>query len=651
MERPFPAYAGDEPYVFVCYSHDDAELVYREISWLRENGVNIWYDEGIAPAREFPEVLARAIENARHVLFYVSPRSVASRYCRNEIYFALEHDISVVASYLEATVIPPGLELTTGSIQALPRHEIPVADYRRKLLAVLTEAGRVTANGLATRRSRESGRRAQFRSPVSWMAAAMLIVIAVGAGWWFYWPVHGRAPIRSIAVLPLKNLSGDPAQDYFADGMTEELITDLARVGALKVISRTSIMRFKSTTAPLPQVAQELHVDGIIEGSVQREGGRVRVTAQLIDGRTDEHIWAESYERDMSSVLALQSAIARAIVGRVRAAVTPAERARLAAAPSVNPAAYEDYLKGRQHWNNLTPQDVNTALKYFHLALKQEPDSARAYAGIALVWGARQQMGMIPPAEAAPKAKAAALEAIGLDPTLADAHAALAAVAAWSDWDWAAAGREFRKAIELNPNFAHARAYYSHYLLTMRRPDEAMAQIRRALELDPLNGLYRALYAVDLFWVRRYDDAITQARRVLRTTPRNPVAYSVLLVAYSLKGMDKAAMDVAKARISLRADSKADRALENGFAEGGYALAMRRVADELAARSRTSFVAPNNIALYYLLGGDKASALDWLEKSYEMRDPNLPYLGMPVFDSLRSEPRFKAIVRGLHLLP
>jgi serine/threonine protein kinase len=458
-----------------------------------------------------------------------------------------------------------------------------------------------------------------------------------------------RPSIQSLAVLPLENVSGDPHQDYFADGMTDQLITDLAKIRALKVISRTSMMKYKETKKSLPQIAQELNVDAVVEGSVLREGNRVRITAQLVNARTDQNLWADSYERDLRSVLTLQGEIARAVAGKIRAALTPAERSQLAAARPVNPEAYEAYLKGMQYWYKATPQDWDTALQYFQLALKEDPNSARAYAGICLVWAGRAQFGVASPSEAAPREKAAALKAIELDSTLPEAHFALASVKAWSDWDWAAAEPEFQKAIELDPNYADARAYYSHLLMILGRPEEGVRQMERALELDPLNGLYRALYAGVLMWNRRYDDAIEQARLALRTTPANPVPYCVLWRAYSFKAMHKEALSAAEGCNRSYANPEINRALDQGFAEGGYTLAMRRAAEVLVAAARKSFVSPVDIAGFYCEAGEKAKAIDWLEKGYEVRDPNMPYLGVPALDSLRSDPRFQDLMGRMNL--
>jgi serine/threonine-protein kinase len=460
--------------------------------------------------------------------------------------------------------------------------------------------------------------------------------------------------IRSLAVLPLANLSGDPAQEYFSDGMTERLITSLARISALKVISRTSVMQFKGTTRPIAEIAKALGVDGVIEGSVLRAGDRVRITAQLINAATDTHVWAQSYERDLRDVLALQADVARAIADEVKVAVTPQERARLAGVRPVDPEAYDAYLKGLHHWYMLTPAELDTAQRYFELALANDPNYALAHVGIALVWVGRQQMGVSTPGEAAPKAKAAALKAVALDDEVAEAHYALAVVLAWSDWDWAGAEREFKRAIELNPAFPDARGYYAHILMYLQRPAEALAQGERAVELDPFNFLFRVLYSVDLLYVRRFDDAIAQARRSLQIAPGNPVANSLLWWAYDAKGMDRGTEREAIAAVgpiyeTFYAGGGIAAALERGYAQGGYRAAMTRAAEAAVAHARTTYMNPVDVAALYLCAGDRDRALEWLEKGLTARDPNMPYLGVPFYDSLRPDPRFQSLLRRMGL--
>lgn len=488
-----------------------------------------------------------------------------------------------------------------------------------------------------------------------WAAAGLLVaVLALTLGpnlirlWDQISSSATSAPIESIAVLPLQNLSGDPEQEYFTDGMTEALITDLAKIGALKVISRSSTMRYKGTDKPLAEIASELNVDVVVEGSAQRVGDSVRIMAQLIDPETEQALWAESYERDLENILMLQSEVAQAIAGEVQVALTPEETKRLASVRPVNPDAHEAYLKGQFHRRNMGPGDLETALQYYELALEKDPDYAPAHAGTASLWATLSQHGLVPPAEANPKAKAAALRAVELDSNLAAAHSALASVRGWGEWDWEGADESYRRAVELNPN--EPRPGYSHFLNIMKRPDEAMAQIERAVELDPLNPNIQAFYSIDFLFARRYDEAIAQAQKALRTAPNHIVARFALLWGYHGKGMYEEHLEAMKALYAMMGLKEVEDALTRGYAEDGYQGAMNLAAEALAAIVEKSLAfVPFETAIAYIFAGSNDRALEWLERSFESHDPNMPYLGLPVFDNLRDDPRFKDLLRRMNL--
>jgi serine/threonine-protein kinase len=458
--------------------------------------------------------------------------------------------------------------------------------------------------------------------------------------------------IQTLAVLPLENLSGDPQQEYFSDGIHEALITDLAQLGSLKrVIARSSVLRFKGTKTPLSQIAQDLKVDGLITGAVLRSGDRVRVTAQLLNPATEAQIWAQSYERDLRDVLTLQNEIVSAITREVNVRLTPQEETRLATARPVNPEAYDLCLKGRFSWRKLSRQGLDDALAYYTQALEKDPEYAPAYAGIAFVWGGYKQQGLASFDEATPKQKAAALKALQLDSTLAEVHYVLASMNTWTDWDWLGAEREYRRAIELNPNYPDARIYYAHFLNYMGRPKEAAVQADRAFGLDPLNTLVQGIYAMYLMQVRRYDDAIALLKKILETAPDDAIALSTLRTAYHMKRMYKEALEIWKASYTVRGDREAVEALDRGFAEAGYQGALRRVADMFVARSQKTFVTPWQIATLYTRAGMNQEAIDWLEKAYQAHDQNMPYISVdPIFDEMRNEPRFQDILRRMKLL-
>ena len=480
-------------------------------------------------------------------------------------------------------------------------------------------------------------------------AAGLAIIMAVLAQSLF----TGRAEaIDSIAVLPFKNLTGDAGQEYFVDSATDELIGQLAQISGLRrVISRTTAMEYKGVEKSLPEIARELNVDVVVEGTVYQVGENVRIGVKLIDALPEErNLWAETYDRAKTDVLVMYSEMARAIAVNTRVNLTAEETTRLSSARQVNPKAYDAYIQGRSHWHKLTVQDLETALGNFELALQIDPNYTLAHTGVALVWVGRYQFGIAPRDEAVPLAKAAAEKAVKLDDTLAEAHYALALIRNWSEWDWESAETQFQRAIELNPNFPDAHAYYSQFLSQMGRTDEALPHIELAIELDPFNALFHGLYANVLLYQRRYDDAIAAARTGMAMNPGQYVARAALQSGYILKGMRDEQLAIQRARIAL--DPERVAAFERGLAEGGYKGAQRGIADVLAARYGKSgkwVYRARVIAYRYLDAGDYELAIDWLEKAYEEHDPNLPYIGLPIYDPLCAYPRFQDLLRKMNL--
>jgi TolB-like protein len=460
-----------------------------------------------------------------------------------------------------------------------------------------------------------------------------------------------------MAVLPFVNLSGDPEQEFLSDGFTQEMITQLGKLHpeGLSVIARTSVMRYKGGDTPIDQIGRELDVDYVLEGSTQREAGRVRIAADLIHVGDQTQLWADSFDREPSAMLTVQSEVAQQVASALALELLAEEQQRLASADTVNSVAYEAYLKGTMHWMMLWPRELDQAERYFEQAIEEDPFYAPAHAGLGFVWAARQQVGAALPSEAGPKAKAAAERAIALDEASDVAHMTLATISTWTDWDWDKAEREWRRTLALNPNNAIAHAYFAHFLAIVGRVDEAVEHAERAIELDPYNSLFRALYGVVLLFDRRYDDAIATAS----IEPVHPLAENVLQTAFIIKGMKEEQLAHQRERIAR--DPERVAAFERGLAEGGYDGAQVAIAELLAQRyetangipdagARTVFM-PKGIAGRYLDGGDYQRAIDWLEEAYEVRDPNTPYLGNPVFDPLRSDPRFQALVDRMGLPP
>jgi TolB-like protein len=458
--------------------------------------------------------------------------------------------------------------------------------------------------------------------------------------------------IKSIAVLPFANLSGDPAQEYFAEGMTEELITTLGKISALRVISRTSVMQYEGTKRPLPQIARELNVDAVVEGTVQRSGERVRITANLLHAPTDRHLWAESYERDVRNVLGLQSEIAQSIASEIRVRVSPQVQARLASARPVNPEAYEAYLSGRYQWNRRTEESLKRSIEYFQKAVEKDPGYAPAYAGLADSYAILGDNGFRRPKDVFPEARAAAMRALELDPMLAEAHTSLASVMKAYDWNWLGAEREFRRAIELNPNYSPAHQFYGELLECLGRFEEAIAELKRARQLDPFAPRIHGILVWTLYLARRYDEGLEELRKGIEVDPHRAVFFFVRGEIYLQKGMyEQALTDLRKAEGLLPGTHYYPHlGLVRGYAVSGRKHEALKGLDELNEISRHRYVMPTLLAVVYSELGDKEQAFAWLEKAYEERDPwlGLTLQSEPGFDRLRSDPRFQNLRRRMN---
>ncbi len=478
------------------------------------------------------------------------------------------------------------------------------------------------------------------------LAALVLIFRGVGRG-------TGPGRIESLAVLPLTNLSGDPQQEYFADGMTEELITALAKVSALRVTSRTTAMRYKSSTKSLPEIAKELGVDAIVEGSVTRSGSQVKITAQLIDASRDKHLWADTFQRDLKDVLSLQGEVARAVAGEIGVRLTPEERLRLTEKKTVNPEAYEAYLKGNDHLFRRTAADARKSIEYFQQAVEKQPDYALAYAGMAEAYetAAGSAQGALSPKEAFPRAKAAAMRAVELDPTLGEPHVSLAWSSFVFDRDWTTAENQFQRAIRLSPNYATAHENYATFLARMGRFDESLREARRAQELDPLSLSGNTMMGIHMGLARRDAEAIPWFRRVLAVDPTFLRAHFGLgLALVHEKKYDEAITELRKA-----VELSEGGAAQMGALGYAYAVANRRaealaIVEKLKDRSREHYVPPAMVATVFSGLGERDQAMIWLEKAIEERDPWLTGLKVdPMFDPLRSDPRFVDLMHRVGL--
>jgi TolB-like protein/DNA-binding winged helix-turn-helix (wHTH) protein/Flp pilus assembly protein TadD len=487
------------------------------------------------------------------------------------------------------------------------------------------------------------------------IGALALVIIIVSLSILSIWRFRSRTPastgIRSIAVLPLENLSGDSSQNYFADGMTDELITDLAQISALRVISRTSVMAYKGARKPLPQIARELNVDAVVEGTVLRSGDQVRITAQLIEAATDKHLWSQSYEGELQDTLALQNRVASAIADQIRINLTPQEQAALKNLKVVNPEAYESYLKGRYFWNKRTADGLKVALAYFKQTIEEDPRYAQAYSGLADTYAllGDWQYAVMTPKEAFPKAKAAAIKALELDSSLGEAHNSLAFVLDGFDWDFDSAGKEFQRAIELSPGYATAHHWYAWHLSLLGRYDDAIVEMRKAENLDPLSLIINADLAELLVLAHSYDESIRQSRKTIEMDPNFALAHNQLAQAYLQKHMyDEAVAELQKA-VQLSGDSPTCIAnLARAYIASGKRSEAVKLLSDLKKRSNPGHSNAAEIAMIYASLGDTDQAMTWLEKGYDERF-NPGVLLRPGFDPLRSDSRFQNLLHQIGL--
>jgi TolB-like protein/DNA-binding winged helix-turn-helix (wHTH) protein/Flp pilus assembly protein TadD len=491
------------------------------------------------------------------------------------------------------------------------------------------------------------------RRLLTWRRSAfgLLVILAILAAWMLRPKNVGSPAIRSLAVLPLENLSHDPSQDYFADGMTDELITELGQISQLRVISRTSVMTYKGARKSLPQIARELNVDTVVEGTVLRSGDRVRITLQLIQAPADTHLWAQSYEGDVRQTLTLQRQVARAIAEQIHIELTSHERDVLRSVKAVNPDAYEAYLKGRYFWNKRTADGIKKAIDYFNEALEKDSNYAQAYAGLtdAYALAGDWKYGVLAPKEAYPKAKAAANRAIALDSNLGEAHISLAFCLDGFDWDFASAGREFTQGIELSPGYATGYEWYGWHLAALGRNDEAVAEVKKAASLDPLSLIISSDLAEELLIAHRYEEATEQAQKTINMDSFFAPAHYVLGQVFVQKHMSQEAVAELQKAVELSEGSTAFKAnLAYAYAVSGRRNDAVKILNDLKNRSQNGFSNAPEIALVYVGLDQKDQAMAWLEKAFEERFS--PWVLMrPAFDPLRSDPRFQELLHRMGL--
>jgi TolB-like protein len=492
---------------------------------------------------------------------------------------------------------------------------------------------------------------------------ALLIAVAVGVVYPLTIQIRDSQPLQqaeniqrdvepnSIAVLPFDNLSGDPEQAYFVAGMQDALIAGLSRISALKVTSKTSTMRYKDTIESLPGIAAQLGVSKLIEGSIFRVDDRVRITVKLMDARLDEHIWSETFEQEVKDVMRLQNEVAQAIAQKVEVVIRPEEQNQLESAASIDPAAYEAYLKGQFHVERFTPQDIKLAARYYQQALNLDPDNALAYVGLAKLCAFQAQAGLITPQEARERCMPPILKALELDDSLPEAHFNYAAHMIWLRYNWEEGEAAFQRAIELNPSYAEARMFYSHYLTLMGRAEEGTEQMRLALELDPLNPFVLSMHGTQLCMIGDFQGCIRVIEDVMASNPGFGFGYGQVAWAYHQLGeYDKAIAAMANAIRVKKNDPEGALALEAAYAEGGFAHATLREAIKLEERAKTVHVGPLAIGNMYDYAGEAEKAIDWYELGYQIKGPNVPYLGVfTTSTAVQSNPRFIKLLRDIRL--
>jgi TolB-like protein/DNA-binding winged helix-turn-helix (wHTH) protein/tetratricopeptide (TPR) repeat protein len=494
-------------------------------------------------------------------------------------------------------------------------------------------------------------------------AAAAAVVLFLFFGAIGYWSSHRRSLLRpqfkTIAVLPLQNYSGDPQQEYFVDGMTDSVIADLGKIKDLRVISRTSVTPYKNSRKSMREIASDLHADAVIEGSVARSADRIRITVQLIDASRDQHLWSESYEREMKDIFALQSQVAQAIAEQVHAVVTPEEQGHLSRSRVIDPEVYELYLKGRRIMERGGLQDVRNAIDYFQSGLEKDPDNALLYTGLADAYIDKMMDVHESPAEATSKARAAAEKAVQLDDSLAEAHTSLGMIKLSYDWDWAGAEHEFKRAIELNPGYPLAYVMYGQYLTMVGRQTDAMPYFDKAHKLDPLFGQSYRGEGYSCFMAHKYDEAIVQYRKALELEP-DAITYFGLVLARAEGGDYGTAITEAEKATSVDNSPLLLTSLASAYARAGRRAdanhVLRRL-QELWERqgtapawhtARSPYVCPYEVAGVYAQLGDRDRAIDWLDKAYRNRSCLYWLRQDPRFDSIRSDPRFQELLAKMN---
>jgi TolB-like protein/Tfp pilus assembly protein PilF len=532
-------------------------------------------------------------------------------------------------------------------IETLPRRGYryvgPIQDFQKTQLAA--ETGDHTAEPVSLIAPPK-----RKKSPILVLCAVLALGL-VGLSLWLH-AKAGGAPIRSIAVLPLKNFSGDPSEEFFVDGFTDQLITDLAKIGSLRVISGTSVMQYKGAKKGLPDIARELNVDAIVEGSAVRSGQRVRITAQLIQARTDQHLWAETYDRDIGDILNLQAEVANAIAQQVRAQLTPTQQAQLQRGHAVNPAAYDDYLRGRLYFVNgfTKPDALNSAQRYFKGSIQKDPDFALAYAGLADTYAFLALAAVLPRDQAERSAREALAKALKLDDSIGEAYYTLGLLSWQFDWDWNAADRELNRAIALAPSYSCAHEDRAIFLAQTGRRGEALAELAKIQQLD--NSFSSAMTESETYYeLRDYPNLIEASKRGLLLDPKDRYQHYTLGIGYEGTGRLQEAISEYQQAVAISGDSGSVVALAHAFRAAGKQAEADKTLRDLERKATKSSASPYTMATIYAGLGENQKAFEFLEKAYSEKSLRLPWSlkSDPLLDGLRSDRRFQDLLRRVGL--
>lgn len=650
---PEPLQATGAAHVFICYSHKDAKAVYADIEWLSAAGQTPWYDKELNPGGVWRSELAAAIEDASVVLFYASPDAVASEHCSREINYALDCNVPVIPIYLGETALSADLRMALARVQAIHRHGMAREEYHAQLLSAL--------GGVKTSKTRVMSPPRAPRRIWAKAGAVAAAFIAVIAGTYFLSPrVSEKARVqigdpavtslKSLAVLPFDNLSGDPEQQYFAEGLQDALIGELAQIGALRVISRTSTLGYRDTEKTVPEIAAELGVSGIIEASVMRAGEEVRIQVQLIEAFPEErHLWAQSFDGDISEILAVQSKVAQAVAEQVGATLSDDESERIGAARKVDPSSYEAYLRGVSYINQFTPYPTPTenfelGVKYLERAVDLNPNDPLAYTGLALAYSDLGHL-PVPPTVSFPKARDYALRALAIDDTLAGAHVALAEITVYFDWNLVAGLEAFERALELDPNNARARAHYGWTLDGLDRFDEAEAQLKKSAELAPLEPIYAAWLGWWYLGMNRYEEALEAAQHSLNLVDDYYIGLYVIGAVYARQERFEDAIRV-HGRLAELYPMFWNWPLGETYAMAGKRDEAQGIIDQLGG---DNVVHAWGRAMIYESLGERDQAFQSLRDAARHKHSFIPWIGRNyAFSALKDDPRFEFLTAAVN---